>query len=225
MASRIVSTLTPYSNARSRTDVSPRACRARASSTIDSVSFAPPCLSPRTTASGFVRLPCAVPRGRRSGCCRIGFRSPVSDRPLRTMSRLLSNGVPRKRWAGFTQAGLSPFGQLWQANSPGGMGPRNNSHATDGAVTHEVSRPMRKLICPWPYGPLRPVHGQHSAGPPRSTRAQKRAMKEGVYLGRMANLQFAVPCRGLLAQLPGLSVPNYTIVSLRAPVVTRPGAH
>lgn len=41
-------------------------------------------------------------------------------RPLATLSALLSATVPRNKWSGRTQIGLS---QRWQTNIPPGMGP------------------------------------------------------------------------------------------------------
>lgn len=47
------------------------------------------------------------------------------QRPLRTLSVMLSWGVPRNRWLGFVHSGLS---QWWQTSKPSGMGPLCSSH-------------------------------------------------------------------------------------------------
>lgn len=48
------------------------------------------------------------------------------QRPFAMQSRTLSVCVPRKRWSGFTQAGLS---HLWQTNIPSGIGLHQDSQA------------------------------------------------------------------------------------------------
>lgn len=58
------------------------------------------------------------------GCANGLLGYPPRQRPLRTLSVMLSWGVPRNRWLGFTHLGLS---QWWQTNIPSGIGPLCNS--------------------------------------------------------------------------------------------------
>lgn len=59
----------------------------------------------------------------------LGRSSPLAyfRRPFEAQSRTLSACVPRNRWPGFTQDGLS---QWWQTNSPSGIGPLVNCQET-----------------------------------------------------------------------------------------------
>src|SRR6185369_7751368 len=59
------------------------------------------------------------------------------------MSSLLSLAVPRNKWSGFTQGGLS---QRWQTKSPSGIGPYARNQETRCAP---IPPPVRDT-CPYP---------------------------------------------------------------------------
>lgn len=102
------------------------------------------------------------------------LRSPPL--PLRTLSAALSLSVPRKRWSGRTQPGLS---QLCRTSRPGGTGPLTNSHATLCAKKSLCPKPMR----PYPSLILQASHSQQQGV--LATLDQNRSISRTVsYLGR-----------------------------------------
>ena len=135
----------------------PRAARIAAASASDKRAMG--CRSPRRTDSGVVTDPCLHPRGTRCGIVRLPWRSPVAfpwraARPFAAMSAMFSAWLPRNKWSGLQHGGLS---QRWSTNSPGGMGPRASVHATRCAPCCRASQPTT----PYPVGSLQPVQSRH----------------------------------------------------------------
>lgn len=60
-------------------------------------------------------------------CSFVSGIAPDPCRPFFIMSATLSLLLPRNKWLGFTQAGLSPSGQLCRTCAPSGIGPLCNS--------------------------------------------------------------------------------------------------
>lgn len=81
-------------------------------------------LSPSLYRRLISRMSSAVKRARQwtsPKCCGIG-----APRPLARISSRFARCVPRKRWSGRTQSGLS---QVWQTFKPSGIGPCVKNHA------------------------------------------------------------------------------------------------
>lgn len=105
-------------------------------------------------------------------------RTTATDRspgplPFTIISRELSRGVPRNRWAGLQHGGLS---QWWQTNNASGIGPCSRDHAARCARSRRTRRSCHIMNLPYPPGRVTVrVQGQHSSGPRRSTRDQNPA--------------------------------------------------
>lgn len=80
-------------------------------------------------------------------------RRPLS---LRSLSLLLSDGVPRNKCFGFVHSGLS---HLWQTNIPRGISPKWSIQDTRLAGAFSCMPPRR--IMPYPNGCFAPIHFQH----------------------------------------------------------------
>ena len=102
---------------------------------------------------------CCSPLGANE--CPIG--RPPRERPLLCRSALLSCWVPRNRWFGFTQGGLS---QRCKTLSPGGIAPFASTQATRCA---RLRKPFGDchLSRPYPNASQRPNHRQQSVSAPR----------------------------------------------------------
>lgn len=121
----------PYLAAKRRQLVPPRAYSSRMAAAFSTVNTASPFRSPKTC--------------------------PPRARPFSHLSRLLSRTVPRKRWSGRIQGGLS---QWWSTHSPSGIAPRASVHA------YRCARqflPFRR-ISPYPRALTAPVQTQHPSG-------------------------------------------------------------
>lgn len=81
------------------------------------------------------------------------------ERPLEIMSWVLSRLVPRNRWSGRTQGGLS---HRWSTHRPTDIGPFAISHERRCAemfLGRKVAEPRVKM--PYPRRALAPRHSQH----------------------------------------------------------------
>lgn len=129
---------------------SPAAYNRRISRTESSVNFDRPWFSPRACCDGRTRLQ-AFPKLR--------WRSPRHWRPFCLMSALLSAGVPRNRWAGFTHRRLS---QVWHTNLSEATEPCVRTQPTRCAPSEVVPLPpVRKT--PYPSLLSRAVQSQHGS--------------------------------------------------------------
>lgn len=137
---------TPCSSASDCKEIPPAEYRARIATTASRVSFAFGCSSP--------------------------LGGPPRALPFATMSETFSACVPRNRWAGFTQGGLS---QTWQTAMPLGIGPFTSSQESRWARINPTSRPP---LCNTPYPPwvCAPCHSQHSSD--LTTFAQRRSSSD-----------------------------------------------
>ena len=94
-----------------------------------------------------------------------GLRGPLpTHRPLRTLSSMLSCGVPRNRCTGLVHSGLS---QWWQTNRPIGIGPKWIAQETRCAIRYV---PAAGLNFPYPSRCFDPNHDQHPSA--LTTRSQ-----------------------------------------------------
>lgn len=115
-------------------------------------------------------------------------------RPFRSLSTILSRGVPSQRCAGFVHSGLS---HEWQTNIPSGIGPFVISHAKRLAM---YAFPFLRMV-PYPFF-LDAVQGQHSLVPRLSTLLQRTQLKEQFFsLG-----DFLTKCPPQFKQLKSISV-------------------
>lgn len=91
-----------------------------------------------------------------------GLCSPTLPRPLDSLSAMLSTLVPRKRWAGLTQARLS---HLWSMHMLSSMLPCVSAHDTRDALKTLLLFPM----APYPCASSPAVHVQHRPSSTRTT--------------------------------------------------------
>lgn len=102
-------------------------------------------------ASCFCRPAFAARRCARPASSRWKYHA----RRLASMSALLSARVPRKRWSGRTQRGMS---QRCSTQSPAGTGPLTSSHATRWAA---LRLDVATENAPYPFSTMAPRQSQH----------------------------------------------------------------
>lgn len=124
------------------------------------------CLSPAAAAASISGIWCSF---RRAVCTvsPLTIKHPFASLPLASISRVLSLWVPRKRWAGFTQPGLS---HRCSTKSPGGISPLENSQETRCDRSGTL---WADIMCPYPFLSRDPVHSQQPG--PLDTFSQNRS--------------------------------------------------